>query len=235
MSRVFRILLFSVCLSGAMARGEGLIQKVPEEKALAKYDLELMVEGQTAVQTGSLTLKAVGTAFENGEKCRWIEMEFSLTSAEGATDRHVYKLLLPEKNLKPGATPLEKMVRAWRKQNDDGVEQFTETTTLPTVAVGVFLSGPSKETMTLLKQFEDSKIGNVECAGVKGSFEHMLGPATLKITSEIRTHDKAPFGSVRGEYQIEIVNEDKTEAKATLRLKLVDVGTEATSVLPDSQ
>lgn len=235
MKRSF-ILALSIagCLCGAI-RAEGLLQKLPDDKAYAKYDLELTVEGQGAMQTGELTLKSVGSTFEDGEKCRWIEMEFKLKPSDGEGDKHIYKLLLPEKNLKAGANPLEKILRAWHKQNEDAVVQFTETTTLTTAAVGVFLSGPSKDSKALDKQFEDSKIGNVECAGVKGSFEQMLGPGMLKVTSEVRTTDKAPFGSVRGEYQFEIINEQKTEAKATARLKLVDVGTEAVSALPDSQ
>ena len=94
---------------------------------------------------------------------------------------------------------------------------------------GMFLHKPFDNPQKLEKTLVESKLGKTECEGVK-AMETVRG---MKITYEIRLHDKAPFGVVTHHSIVEIKQNEGTAVLST-KLTLSDFGTDAQSALPNS-
>jgi len=222
-------------LAPAISRADGLLYQLPEDKQFVKYDLEMDLEGQGTGYAGSLLLKSVGQTVENGEKCRWIEVDLTIQRPD--VEQHsIFKVLLPEKNLKDGVDPLQRIVKGWFKRGEMPVEQFTDPATVFGAPLSAFLAGPLEGVKQLDKQFEDSKLGNLECDVITGTRDLKLSDAAkIKLAFHTFKHEKAPFGVVRSELKFELLGGDQAAIKGVMRFKLAEVGTTATSALPDAQ
>jgi hypothetical protein len=75
---------------------------------------ELPQNNQVSASSAKYTFSLVGTATENGEKCRWIEMRIAPQTE--LQDRATFlKVLVPEKSLLESDQPSDQIVRCWMK------------------------------------------------------------------------------------------------------------------------
>lgn len=235
--RVVRMAL--ACLLVICARGsawaEGLLYQLPEDGAWVRFDMEMTGQrnGMTQSMSGSVKIASVGGAQENGEDCRWIEVQFTV-EREDREVTTMAKLLIPEKHLKKGETPLEHVVRAWQKQGDQEARELDEPQS-PNTPLPALLSGPLADAEELEKQVVESKLGKLECAGVRGRLNVANDQMTVKVKQESRLHEKAPFGVVTCNMEFEIERDGTVQQSGTLRLKLAEVGSGAESALPGYQ
>ena len=222
-------------LAPAISRADGLLYQLPEDKQFVKYALEMDLEAQGTGYTGTLLMKSVGQTVENGEKCRWIEVDLTIQRPD--VEQHsIFKVLLPEKNLKAGVDPLQKIVKGWFKRGELPVEPFTDPASLFGAPLSAFLAGPLDGAKKLDNQFEDSKLGNLECEVIAGTRELKVAEkVSIKLSYNTSKHEKAPFGVVRSELKFDVIGGEQSAIKGILRIKLAEVGSNAVSVLPDAQ
>src|SRR5687768_10209391 len=99
--RVAITAVLTVPLICAPARADGLLQHLPQDGAWALYDMETTMErpnGSKKMSTGYLKVSSVGKTSENGQPCRWIEVEQTWKNdPSGAEGKEIFKLLVPEK------------------------------------------------------------------------------------------------------------------------------------------
>jgi hypothetical protein len=236
MRTLLRVLtcLLVVGASGT-ARAEGLLYQLPDDGAWVRFDMEMSGQrnGMTQSMNGSLRMSSVGGAQENGEDCRWIEIHFTV-NREGREFTTMAKLLIPEKNLKKGETPLEHVVRAWQKQGEQEPREF-DNPEGPHSPLPAFLSGPLEDVEKLEKEVVESKLGKLECAGVRGRLRVANDTMAVKVKQEARLHEKAPFGVVTCRMEYEIERDGAVQQTGTLTLKLAELGSGAESALPGYQ
>src|SRR5262245_9889194 len=225
--------VIGVCLLyPGISRAEGLLYQLPEDGSWVRFEVQytFKLDGmeKPGQGTGTLTMASVGKAVEGPEPCRWIEFKVQLKDI-GPKQILIRKLLIPEKYLKKGENPTGHVVRGWAKFNDEAVER----------AVPVhgrwpaYLAGPLQDEKKLGRQLIESKLGALKCAGVTGWIQYKEGDVHMKVTFETRLHEKAPFGVVSSRMQFEMKRDGKVLQSVDATLKLLDVGKDAKTALPD--
>jgi hypothetical protein len=269
--RAFQILVVFLLLTLAtsLAQADGLFYKLPKDGTWATYQVTGSgEEGGKRVMSlkGKVRMACVGQVTEGGQLCRWIEVvsEVQFEGKEGGPPgrkdvKDVVKVLVPEKFLAKGETPLDHAIRAWQRRGEKGEPQnLRKPKDFMGSPLPVFMSGPLKDPKPLPKAEVESKLGKVTCEGVAGSLD-ITGPGTLKMrySVENRLHPDAPFGVVSSRLTGPISVTTKTKAtkvqkgtieeetpveetpvevgKMELNLNLIDFGDKATSEMPDAK
>jgi hypothetical protein len=248
MSRTFSLIaLFSLLFSAEFASADGFLQKLPKDGTRAVYTLNgkfkatagpngQMAEGKI---DGSIQITSVGQATENNEPCRWIEIKVDMGVAMGdQPGPHkviVYKLLIPEKFLVKGQSPLDHVVRAWSKEDQREATELKDPKNIELGPLPILLAGPMQDAKPLDKAEVDSKLGQkVPCEGVAGTVDYaMKDGKKMQCKMENRVHEQSPFGIVAATWTVEIKKENDSEGGMEWSIVLSDIGENAKSELPD--
>jgi hypothetical protein len=234
--------VWGILASVSSARADGLILKLPADGTWAVYKAEgYKTRGDQSKEhvSGWFRISSVGKKTEQGEPCRWIELENSYKTDAGER-RWTEKLLIPEKYLTAGQAPAEHIVRGYFQF--DPLPQEGKPAPLPkldgkphTRGAAYYLCGPSADADELAPAPVACKFGEPLCPGRKGTSLVKLqnGPQTAEVSCaiEVRTHDEAPFGVVM--FQHAITGPDGREAM--MKLVLDDFGPTARSRLATAE
>jgi hypothetical protein len=237
----YLVAFFLLVLPAALARADGLLCQLPKDGSWATYDLDMgtkMPGGEVAKAKGTVWLASVGQTIENGEPCRWIEVEFKITMTMGEHKREeieVNKLLIPEKYLAKGESPLEHVLRAWMKHGEAAPRKLEKPNSIDAGPLPLVLSGPWKDAKQLDKAAVDCKLGKVACAGVQGTLEFKIHGGNMKCKLEKRLHADSPFGVAASRWTLEMPDGPSGMGAMDWNLKLVDFGENAKSKMPDSK
>ena len=236
--RALRVVLISAIVlfasMSATVRADGIICKLPEDGAWVRYASEgkgIGTNGAVRISvSGTVTVSSVGREIVNGEACRWIEIEMASKFKRGNSEgemTELYKLLIPETHLTKGENPRDHVVNAMAKQimkgPDGKVKEVDRTGSASDLVKSLDeLFQPPFPNVTKLDPMEiDTKLGKLPCAGEKGD-------DGKGFSTEVRLHDKSPFGVVT--YQYEKARPDGS--KRMMSLKLADFGKDAKSKFP---
>jgi hypothetical protein len=255
-------LIVVLTLAADPARADGLFYSLPKDGTWAKYQLDSTSKvGSYNIRAASIRMASVGRVTEQGEPCRWIEVVFERRfegpkgSAEGVA-RKVWKVLVPEKYLVKGESPLDHAVRAWTAEGSGAnkAEKPREMKNVKFFQEGllpVILTGPLKDPKRLGEAVVESKLGKLPCEGVSGVAELEEPQEAFRFTLETRVHAEAPFGVVSSRWTTEEIpiepplpkgvkeakpRPNRVAIPATeLSWKLEDFGYDAKSELPDAK
>ena len=246
----FLLLVFVIDLVPSLLHADGLIRKLPKDGTWAEYQIDCTIgEGETAWnESGVLRVASLGQVTKDGQACRWLEFAF-IPKAEDAkasgpakekptTDRkEIIKVLVPEKFLATGETPLEHILEAWEGRNPGHASKVPHPEDIEGGPLPLLLAGPLKDAKPLPKADVESKLGKVPCEGEKGvlDFKSREG-RDFHFEIENRLHADSPFGVVRGEMN---GGAPKSAKKPSLNikwvLKLTDYGDNAKSQMPEEK
>jgi hypothetical protein len=181
----------------------------------------------------------VGRVIEKSEPCRWIEVrfDFELANGEGRLRKSDWcKVLIAEKHLVKGQTPLDHVLRAWYRSEADDSSQKMENPGDGRTPLPIILSGPLQDGERLATAEIDSKLGKLACEGVRGTLKlnssrgDALPDIYQKCELENRMHAASPFGVVTSRWTLHSVN-----GTLVWHLTLVDIGENAASKMPDAK
>jgi hypothetical protein len=213
----------SRCIGGCLtlvmfavpALADGLFYTLPKDGTWAMFaidaknhvsDTPITGELRTVSIAGELRIASVGQVIENGVTCRWIEVQYQhITTTQ--QPKWIFKLLIPEKHLVQGETPLKHILRAWvRMEAPDpfGFAAEGEMKTEPdsmdisNSILPIVLSGPWNKTVQLADlPINSGRLGKLYCKGVRGILEKSDNNHNLtKYGGEYRLHSRSPFGIV---------------------------------------
>ena len=230
-----------LALSAGLARADGLFYQLPKDGHWASYDVDVAVqgaaEGQKMNVKGTLRIASVGEVTEDGQPCRWIEIQLDATATAGENkveQNALYKVLVPEKFLAKGQTPLEHAVRAWGRLGEAEPKKLEKLNDVNASPLPIILSGPWKDVKELEDAEVESKLGKLACKGVEGTLEFKTTKDTgMKCKFKNRLHADSPFGVVTSHWTLLLPKSNGESMNWTL--KLVDVGENAKSKLPDAK
>jgi hypothetical protein len=241
-TRTLASLVLLVALGG-LARADGLLYQLPKDGTWATYDVNVSAKGPNDMNMemkGTLRLASVGQATEKDRPCRWIEIQFDMTMAMGEhkmDQSEAYKLLIPEKYLAKGESPLDHVVRAWTQHGKGEMKKLDNPNDIDAGPLPIILSAPWKDVKQLAKAETESKLGKVACEGVEGSLEFKASKiGVMKAKFENRLSTESPFGVVASRWTIQ--PPDDTPAKMgdmVWKLKLTDFGSDAKTKMPDAK
>jgi len=237
------VLMLLLTAAFASTAHGGIVQTLPKDGIWTSYYTEMTSETQADQGiTGIMTVRSVGSVEEDGEKCRWIEIEMKGTQKNGDKQNSIMKFLVREKDFKAGAKGTPKILRGWTKNNDQDIKELSEME-LAGGTINLILVGKAKDAKTVKKEKTiDYQKGQLKIAtAVTGHPELKLGgenaPPDFKYNVKQTTwlHKKVPFGMAARELQIEIKVKDKIAAKMTMSFTVQDYGTGAKSACPDKK
>ncbi|MBI3862394.1 MAG: hypothetical protein HY290_10915 [Planctomycetia bacterium] len=103
--------------------------------------LEAEEDGVPSASEFVETISLVGTATENDQRCRWVEIKSVAFDAKNNPVRtHVTKLLIPESEMLKSKDPLKNAVRGWVRVNDQPPSPMKPIAWDPGLFVGECLS-----------------------------------------------------------------------------------------------
>ncbi|MFQ5733332.1 MAG: hypothetical protein ACE5KM_15430 [Planctomycetaceae bacterium] len=230
--------------SSASAAG-GLFQTLPKDGTWTRYYMEMKSERPMQMMTGTFTLRSVGSVTENGEKCRWVEMQME-GERDGKKEKGAFKFLVKEKDFKPGSKSVPEIVRGWIQNKADGeVKELTDQEKSPDGMMVIFFGGHRKDVKKLKKEkVIDYQKGQLKITtGTTGTLELKPAPnapAGFKytVTQSVWPHKNVPFGTAAMEVQMEIKIKDMIASKMKMTFSVQDHGTggeQAKSALPDKK
>src|SRR5262245_54828761 len=106
----------------SVALADDVPAKLPADGWWVRYFVTMRREGLNDETVMKRTYSLVGTSMENGEKCRWVEMK-AIIPVNGQDHTEIFKFLIPEKDLLEGERPMNNLVRAWRKFDDEPADE----------------------------------------------------------------------------------------------------------------
>jgi len=232
--------------STAFAEGGGLFRKLPKDGSWVRYFMEMKAETpQTQSMSGTFTIRSVGQADENGQKCRWLEVEMQ-GEQNGKKQYTVLKFLVNEKGFKPGSKEPIEIVRGWKKNQADGeVKQLSANETDPQGMMSMFFGGQRKEVKTLKSEkVVDYQKGRLKIgSGTVGKMDlkpPANTPADFKynVIQTVWPHKTIPFGTAAMELRMEFESKKKVVFKSKMTFNVEDYGVggkDAKSALPDKK
>jgi hypothetical protein len=111
-----------VLVAPLIGRAADAPAKLPDDGWWVRYFVTMRGNQPNDESTIKRTYALVGTAIENNQKCRWVEMK-SVPVVDGKDlPGVVVKFLVPERELLNSGKPLESLVRCWKKDADGAVE-----------------------------------------------------------------------------------------------------------------
>jgi hypothetical protein len=113
-----------VLLANRLVRAEEEPAKLPKDGWWVRYVVTGNDQGNNDESPMKCTYSLVGSANENGQLCRWIEVKSDRTF-DGKKQVDTLKFLVPEKELLQSEKPLNSLVRCWRRIDDGDPGQMT--------------------------------------------------------------------------------------------------------------
>ena len=222
-------------LSSTVVCADGLIYQLPDDGTSVVYEMEMTV-GLTDLPVtgdGTLSVSSVGQVVVDNEMCRWLEFKMEMKLA-GRERTVISKLLIPEKHLGLGKSPIDNVKKCWLKENDGEAHEVEDAKGQMGGQLFAFLSGPLKDVKKLKQEVVASKLGELPCEGSTGRLEFKQGDNHIAAEIEARLHDKAPFGVVAWRIELGLFSRDGLLRESVyMTLKLAEFDKNAKSELPN--
>lgn len=200
--------------------------QLPEDGTWSKYYVTVTGPGGLNLNI-EMTLSSVGKTQANGKDCRWIEM-LSVNAADG-TRHNVFKMLIPEEELKQGPFARSDVIRAWAAEMENSVQAASGDGLAPVSFL--FPDNLDDPQLSDEKETIDWQRGKIACQVLTGTSDSRLGTQDINIDHRYLLAPDIPFG-LGGFTSALHFGPDNT---ITVQARLLDTGTEAKSALPNSQ
>lgn len=251
------VLLAALCLLPISARGDGLIQSLPEDGSWVRFEVvqeNYDVKSGQVNQTvdGTLTVSSVGKSVFDGQACRFIELKYVFKVGEREqVDR--CKLLVAEDRFAAGINPLDNVLRAWVKEPSKPAEipldrrmnrDMEQHLLMFCPRLRDLFHGALEDTRRLGDRPLVGKAGRFDCTGVAGKryLPFAMRGGGFKdpkeggefLTFETWHSNEAPFGVVRHRCEWEVRDADKRLMfRHVQKLDLAAIGKDAKSEIPE--
>ena len=171
-------------LTSSAVYADGLIYRLPKDGASVRYKMELVMErnGMQMTGDGTLSVSSVGQMVVDDEKCRWIEFKMKM-KLKGRERTIIGKVLIPEKHLGKGKTPIDHVKKCWLKEGEGEAKEI-DARGQRGGPLPVFLSGPLKDVKKLKPEVVESKLGKLSCEGLTGRLVAKQGKDDLDANLE---------------------------------------------------
>ncbi len=215
--------------SPGRGRADGLVRQLPEDGAWASfYCTEEFDDGLK--REHYVTIKSVGRERAGGEPCRWVELAYHRDAARTKGTGGAWKLLIPEKHLGPDGDPLGHVVRAWRK-GADGLQPGGLDDGRPRLDLVMPPAIPGLKEVRDEQHFDWQRGRLTSTRALVGAARHAHRVEMVQTSYRLALSDRVPFGVAGAKIELE----SNIGYKGTVQYWLVDMGSGATSDLPDAK
>lgn len=242
MSSIARVAAIVILfLSAVHVHADGMIHQLPKNGVWVAYEFSgaMKATGGTVNATknfqGVMIIASVGQVTVKDQPCRWIEIQLACIDTNTKERMNeVYKILVPEKSLAKGQSPIKDVIQAWLRKGNEKAQPLTEPSDINKGPLPIILSGPWENAQSLPKATIEGKLGKLECVGEQGTLTFKAEKAgNIICRVENRTHEKSPFGIITCNWVLELPEMRGIKASIEWNLKFLDFGENAASKLPE--
>ncbi len=187
--------------------------------------------------TEKMTCSLVGTRTEDGEKCRWVELN-RVWSLENKERISLYKILIPEKDLLESEKPLGGLKRGWFKNGDFDVRAIKLGQEIKSNSNLLrFFPGRWQKTERLDKARNvDYQKGRLSISEARTRTDKTAITTRAQIEESTAWFDPitAPVFSFACFRIKNDENDDKLNFSKEIEMVIEDIGNEAQSKMPDN-
>lgn len=249
----------ALMLLSGIVRADGLIQSLPEDGSWALFEMEFQFskEGSPATKSiGTQKVSSVGREIVDGEPCRWIEFKsHRKLNNELKEQSEIFKMLIPEKRLTAGESPLDHLIQGWTKigpgkhpQTGAIIDFESKTPTdmrprgkdigINRLNLASVVSAPIQDVRNLDQEIIECKRGKFACRGIAGKQTISFQSAATggdHFSYETRLNTEVPFGVVthRCQSKRELSDGKWSPVTAVWSFKLIDFGKDAVTEIPE--
>jgi hypothetical protein len=237
--RLYILFFCSVFVAGT-CHAQTLITALPKDGTSAKYEycVEATIPtGAVGKNTTEIMLRSVGTVHENMEAYRWIELDFREKPGSKKSSL-IYKFLVKESSAIKGEINLEniqKFYGAIELPNEKRLTDHKKQSQLPSTIRFLFPK-ELKDASPLEDTTVQTEIGDLRCKVIEATAESDM-PANPRVHQtlayKIYSNEQSPFGTTQLEFVQTRFKSGKQSVKTVHTFKLKEIGTGATSALPD--
>jgi hypothetical protein len=184
-----------------------------------------------------VTLSFVGTHVEDGQRFRWLELKAVVPDGEGA-GTHIFKVLVPEKDLWESDKPFEHARRTWVRKPDGSVapppKGFRDDMTYDELLL--WTPGLSKGSVAVDDQSKDVdyQAGRLkDCHASTRDLVYKLGKATYTRRCVAWIHPDLPMGFAEAQIIQEQSFNNGIISRYSSTYRIQDAGADAKTELPD--
>ncbi len=209
------------------ASADDSFNQLPDDGAWAKFFVEVSGTDNPGLRV-ELTISSVGRTQQNGKDCRWIELVSN--NADTNTRINAFKLLVPEEELKQGPFGPGDVIKSWVLNEGATDAQPGEEVSLHAVGI-LFPDSLDDRKCAEEKEAVQWQKGRLDCPVLTGRSRSRFGDQDMVIQHRYLLSEKTPFGLAGFRSDVKLGdsgNELKVEGK------LLDIGTGAQSVIPNS-
>jgi hypothetical protein len=221
----------AILVLASVIKGDGLVYQLRADGSFAVYKFELVSDKKEKIG-GSLKLSSVGQTTVEGDACRWLEFRLAEIGKDNKRFLLV-KVLIAEKRLRKGETPIDHVLKAWRGDENGKSDPIRDVKTSLPNSITAFLRGPLIQEKKTPAAPIESALGKLDCEGITGLIREKQEEETFEIIVENRLHKKAPFGVVSSRMQMTAKKGNESLGSAVMTLNLKEFGTGAKSEMPD--
>jgi hypothetical protein len=230
-----------------MPADEG-VGKLPKDGAWVRYFGKTRREGTTEESIIKVKYSLTGTTMENGQVCRWLEVE-EVEQINGKDRTDLIKYLVPEKDLRENEKPLENLVRAWRRLDREEVQplKFNALDGLsgePHFYFGhwtVVFPGPRKQSAVLKEpktvDYQNGRLEIPNALAARYVATHKSRTSNFVYTRamdfSVWLHDDIPLGVAAWKGRMEFRQDDQVRQAGLGEYFIEDFGVDAKTGLPD--
>jgi hypothetical protein len=234
---------------------DDLPRKLPADGTWVRYGCIVKSDDGSVNESLTTTISVVGRKAENGVPCLWVEFKFGGVKFErgdaGENAQWLFKCLIPEKALLEEERPLQQVVRAWEKLGDNDVEELSPAALRGEYDADRFVSldeyllfcpGVLRRTERLAKQqavdFQKGRLVIPDGRRGKSVVRSPGSNPTAKLSQtteyELWFHRDLPVGFAFARLRITSDDENSPFPAQTHEYTAQDAGTDAKTLLPDS-
>ena len=238
--RIATLVCLLVLIGIVDLNAQSLISKLPRDGTWATYAFvgeTKQPDGEAYEFEGEITIRCVGSKYEEMESLRWIEIEQQI-DFRGEEIKIIDKFLLPEDEIGFDKDAVSKIRKMWRYHSQFGEDspRKVETNSTEMKTLESFLPPPFKSRKELANREFKTSLGVLKCRGSSSKRKEKDDRSGVEYDRKfiVYSNDESPFGTVswRNEVTTKRAGEDTGIMIGTLTLK--EIGTNAKSSLPDN-
>jgi hypothetical protein len=244
--------LLWVFLANAVKADE-LKAELPADGCWVRYRCVSKRDGDDGEIEDTDVFSLVGTVMEDGKRCRWVEWK-TISTVNGEKETDIFKFLIPERELVESDRPLEGLIRAWRKSENQQAEPLLFNQALRVRSYtgsadftfgGIMLCvfrGPKRnwrpvdEKRMVEYQRGRLEVGEGRVARHQASRTSPVSGQKIDFCREVTvwSHPHVPFGGAAVRMREELLVDNVLSVAYVRESTIEDFGADAQSAIPDN-
>jgi hypothetical protein len=232
-------------MTPAIGHAEDRLRQLPKDGTWVRYQKDVAnLTNDKKYDPIKVTLSFVGSAVDEGEPCRWLELKHVIPEGRDGAGTYVSKVLVPERDLLESESPFEHARRTWVRRLDGPVTKAPEggRDDMTFGELLLWTPGMLKGSSLAKDQTKDIEYQRGRLKGAQARTGRLVHQWRDKNGTEDKytksytawQHPDLPIGFAEARIVQEQFINDRPLSKFSIDYRIEDAGADAKTELPDN-